>query len=216
MRNFSVYIFMVAATMLTACEMTSPSRMSLSPIMIEHQRRAALIPLDDFDAAAARGVADHYDRYGEGPVDVTVLYGAGLPSYRADAESRRIARLLENAGLSGVNVTSLPVNDYTKTGQVMIDYTMLTAKAPAECGAHPGDGREGINKEEAGLFEDYRFGCGVDKYMAAQVKRPRDLMGDTDIGTASVDHASARLQDYRQGRDFKELKGLNASELQTK
>jgi type IV pilus biogenesis protein CpaD/CtpE len=209
-------VWIMALVALSACEMSSPSRINMSPITVEEELKLTTVPVDQFDQDAAAAIAADYDRYGQGPVRVLVLYDPSQPALRAEQQAAEKGLLLEDAGIRTVEVNALPVSDSTKVGVVMIDYTRLTAKVPLGCTSHPGDGHEAIANNEDGYFDDYRFGCGVDQYLVGQVARPADFLGQDTMDKAAADRAAAGLDKYRSGEDFGDLKGTNASELTTK
>lgn len=208
-------LLMGSILMLSACDMTSESRISVSPITVQEHRVDRMVPVGAVSIDMARGLADHYAQYGQGPVSVLVLYLAGTPEQSAQQEANRIASILKEAGIGFVNTETLPVNDATKSSQARISYTALSAQAPKDCPVHPADSRAEMQKSQDGLFPDYRFGCGVDTYIAGQVARPSDLLGKDNIDDAAGERGSAQLRDYREGKAFKDLKGTNASELKT-
>jgi type IV pilus biogenesis protein CpaD/CtpE len=200
---------------LMGCEMSSPSRISVAPITVEQGKNAQTFLVGEFDQYNAEQVARHYARYGEGPIDVILLYGADGSGYRAEQEARRLVRLLHQAKLDDVKVDTLPVHDPLQAGKVMIDYKTLAAKPPADCSLHPAEDRAAIHGEDAGLFSDYRFGCGIDSYTAQQVARPRDLLGDDQTDPAHAERVVNRMKDFRAGKDLPKLEGDNASQLKT-
>lgn len=200
---------------LSACEMTSESRISTSPITVEEHQVDQMMPIGAVTIDVARNLANHYAQYGQGPVSVLVLYAAESSEQSAQQNANRIAATLKQAGIGVVNTETIPVNDITKSGQVRLSYTSLSTKAPKDCPIHPADSRAGLGASQDGLFPNYRFGCGVDTYIAGQVARPSDLLGKDNIDNAAGERGSAQLRDYREGKAFKELKGTNASELKT-
>lgn len=201
---------------LSACEMTSSSMMSTSPITVEEKQNSVMMQIDDLTPAAVAELSKGYRRNGQGPVEVIVLYPAEGSEVLAENEAGRIAADLRDAGIGSVTPSSLPIDDMRKAGQVIVRYTELVAHAPQGCEVHPGDSRAGILDSKNGYFPNYRFGCGVDSYIAGQVARPSDLLGDDDIAPVEASRPTAQGKDFRDGKAFKDLKGTNASELSTK
>ncbi len=200
---------------LMGCEMTSPSRVNISPITVEEHRQEKFLSIESVTPDLIQDLAEHYSQYGKGPISVLVLYPAGGAENMAQKNANHIANMLREAGLPIVQTETMPVSDPLKSGHVRIEYISLKAHAPKGCSPHPADSRPDVRASEDGLFPDYRFGCGVDSYIAGQVARPADLLGKSDIDAAAGERGSAQLKDYREGKPFKELKGLNASELKT-
>ena len=211
-----VLFLSVAVVALSACEMTSPSYVSTSPITVEEGHQERLLPVSAITVDLARQIADHYNQYGKGPLTVLVLYGVDKGAdLQAQKDAVHVVDTLKKAGLTNVQVETLPIQDPSKVGMVRIDYVSLKAHAPAGCPAHPGDSRQEIIDSKDGQFPDYRYGCGVDSYIAGQVARPADLLGADNIDSAAGERGSAQLKDYREGKPFKKLEGSNASQLKT-
>lgn len=206
----------VAVLAMSACEMSSPSLMSTSPITVEEKENSMMLPIDDLTPAALSELSKDYRRHGQGTVEVIVLYPAGGSEVLADNEAGRIAADLRDAGIGQVVPSSLPIDDMRKAGQVIVRYRQLVAHAPEGCDGHPGDSRKDIIGSDDGYFPNYRFGCGIDSYIAGQVARPSDLLGDDDIAPVEASRPTAQGQEFRDGEPFKDLKGTNASELTTK
>lgn len=197
---------------LSACEMTSESYISTAPIEIRHDRYNEVLPVQAVNNELAQMMGRHYDRFGQGPMNVTVTYPVGTSEMKAQKEGARIAKLMNKAGINDVQVTTLPVNDPEQSGQAMINYMQVTAHPPKGCDPHPAESRDGLVGSADGRFTNYRFGCGVDTYIAQQVVRPKDLLGNETLAQGSADRASARLDDYRTGKNLEKLSATNASE----
>lgn len=201
-----------AALALSACDMQSESRISYSPIQVVRGQYNETVLASGVDRGTAQAVADHYERHGNGPVDITITYGSGKKESSAMSEARRIAELLRSEGVNDIEMDVLPLADPDAPTQAMISYNQVTAHPPVDCGVHPADSRKDLAGSNDGRFETYRFGCGIDTYMAQQVARPRDLLGSTRDDPASADRYGSILKDYRDGKDRKDLKGQTASE----
>jgi pilus biogenesis lipoprotein CpaD len=204
------------AVLLAACQMTTPSMISTAPITVEEKQNSVMLPIDDLTPAAISELSKDYRRDGQGAVEVIVLYPAGGSEVLAENEAGRIAATLRDAGIGQVTPSSLPIDDMRKAGQVIVRYTQLVAHAPAGCDTHPADSRGQILGSDDGYFPNYRFGCGIDSYIAGQVARPSDLLGDDDIAPAEASRPTAQGKEFRDGKPVKDLKGTNASELSTK
>ena len=202
----------LAAVVLAACNMTSPSYINTAEIDMRQEQIHEVIPFVQVDDETITLVADHYTRHGVGPMDVTLTYPAGGNAGVAGTEVRQVASLLRAHGVDDLNLATLPIGAGGKTGEVLLSYTSVSAHPPKGCSAMPGDDRALISQNKDGQYPDYRFGCGVDSYIAQQVARPKDLLGDKQMGEASGDRAAARMKGYRTGEDFKDLKGTTASE----
>jgi pilus biogenesis lipoprotein CpaD len=212
--RFDLALIMLAlvAASLAACDMKGPSVINVSPIQVQQQDYAEMVPSASVNFETARLIADDYKQRGTGAVDVTVTYLAGQKDVKAVAESKRIAGLLNKTGLKQVANSTLPVNDADAVGQVMINYTRLAALPPADCQQHPAETRDSIANSEDGRFSGYRIGCGIDSYMAQQISRPKDLIGSDDMKPATADRYGNALKDYKEGKPYKDLKSQNASE----
>ena len=222
MRVHSVYLSGFWATLLagagiallSACSLGEPSRLNLRPIGVVHGVKDQQVSAVAVDRGMAAALADDYRRYGNGPMTVTVTYEPSTGEARAKNEVRRISNLLSAQGVKAVDSSVLPVVSGAGTLQVLIHYEQIVAEAPAACSSHISDDRAQIFTNKDGTMPDYRFGCGVDTYLARQVARPRDLLGSDKIAPAEGGRLGTRLQDYRDGKDYKDLKAQNASETQ--
>ena len=210
--DLPLFMLMMVGLALSACEMKAPSQLGTNRIQVVQENSTNMMGTSAFTDATARMVADDYAVRGHGPVDVVVTYAAGASEGRATMESRRISGLLQKHGVQDLTVSTLPVNTPEQAGQVMVNYIKVTAKAPAGCGNHPAESRADIRANEDGRYPNYNFGCGVDSYIAQQIARPKDLLGKDEMSPADGKRMGGVLQDYRDGKDYKDLKADNASQ----
>lgn len=214
MNTKNILVGFLAMGLLAACSMSAPSQISISPIEVKQTTYRQAWPIGAFDENRVGGLADYYTRYGDGPLRLTLTYADNQKDAKVRAEINKLADRLRHQGAADVLADILPVAESAQAGMVMVDFTQVTSQAPAECGlGHSTELRGSIAANEDGTMDEYHFGCGVDRYVAEQVARPKDLLGSTEIGQPSADRASKRLEDYRNGKDFKDLKASNASEV---
>lgn len=210
--DLPLLMLMLVGLALAGCEMSAPSQINVSPIEVREQPYNDTIPVGSFSADTAKLIGENYRRFGQGPVDVTVTYAAGASETKAKNQAARVAGLLRGEGVADVVVSTLPVNDRDQVDQLMLNYVQVSAHPPRECGDHPADTRADIAGNENGRVENYRFGCGIDTYIAQQVARPKDLAGTDTLAPATADRYSNALKGYRDGKDYKKLDSKNASE----
>jgi pilus biogenesis lipoprotein CpaD len=202
----------LVAVALAGCDMQSPSQISNSPIRITSEDYHETLPVASFDDEMATAIGKHFKTQGQGPVDVLVVYDPKSNDKKATNEARRVAALLEKHGVGPVVTSTLPVNEAPTGYQLMLSYKQLKALPPADCGQHPADNRSSITGNQNGVYESYRYGCGIDTYVAQQVVRPRDLLGSDRIGPSDGSRYGNILKDYRDGKPTKDLKAQTASE----
>lgn len=203
---------LVALTLLAACEMTAPSHINASPIRVTAQTYSETMPATAFTPETAKLIGKDFRMQGQGPVDVTVVYGLNGTDKKAMSDARRIGALLEQQGVGPVTLSTLPVNEKGRGYDLMLTFKRVKAHPPADCGGHPADDRAQISGNDNGRFESYRYGCGIDSYVAQQVARPRDLLGSDQMDSPDGSHYGNILKDYRDGKPAKDLKGQTASE----
>jgi type IV pilus biogenesis protein CpaD/CtpE len=198
---------------LSGCEMTSESQLNVQGIEMRKEIVNQTIPAGQLDHVSIRAIAQSYARNGASPLEVTVTYPAGQEQAQIQAEeqARALRQAFSEYGVEQVSIYTLETDK--AAGDVVVGYTAVSAHAPKDCLAHPMDDRTSIEADDDGIFENYRYGCGISAYTAAQVARPRDLMGRSPVGdNASGERFGNILKDYRAGEKFDPLDGSTASE----
>jgi type IV pilus biogenesis protein CpaD/CtpE len=204
----------IVSVALGACSLSAPSHISTSPIEVQQTTYRQTVPLKEMDSDRMAALADYFSRYGSGPMRLTLSYDESQKETKIRKSIAKLAADLRHKGADPVETDILPVADVAQSGQVMVVFTQVSAKPPVDCGlGHMSELRGSVAVNEDGTMDAYRFGCGIDRYVAEQVERPKDLLGSGNIGQPSADRASKQLEDFRNGKEFKPLDAKNASEV---
>jgi len=206
---------MIAVSMaVIGCTQTSPSMMNTAKVEIVHETAMDQIPLSAVNEGYLNHLAAQYERYGEGPVDISVTYDPSSRSFtagKAVREAERIAASLKKKGVRNIVAGTLPVN--AEAPVLMATFDTIHAQAPSDCDPMPGL-ENNLTGREIG---DYRFGCGVESMMAQQIYRPSDLKGN--VMTDPVDgRRTANVIEYYRNVDEaqvrEDLERLERADLQ--
>lgn len=212
-KTFVVLGLSIALVSLAGCEMTSESRLSAQSIEMREEPVNQTISAGQVDNASIRAIAQSYARNGSSPLEVTVTYPMGQKQAEIAAadQARALRQAFSEYGVEQVSIYTLETD--TGAGDIVVGYTAVSAHAPKDCLAHPMDDRGVIAADDDGMFDNYRYGCGISAYTAAQVARPRDLMGRSPVGAdGSGERFGNILKDYRAGKKNDALTGATASE----
>jgi len=207
---YTMLALIALCMLLTGC-LYEPSSVSKNRIQVEQEEFRDKVSVASLNDSALKGLATHYRRHGDGPLNLTVTYDPKAKTANAMHAGDQIGRLVERLsfeGVSNVDANILPVKDQGGEMQALISYTAYNALAPKDCGVLPG-----MRDTEADIDEEYKLGCSVDTLFAKQIARPKDLKG---LGTASdvTDgrRLSNKLEVYRSGVPNEPLEGQTASE----
>jgi type IV pilus biogenesis protein CpaD/CtpE len=215
MRRFSLSLpLLIAVLALTAC---ADQSFELPGVVSERRAEIATgqlnqsYPSEQMSDGFIRQMADHYNRYGAGPMYVTTTYDPKKADSTRDASrlAARINNVLKVNGAGDVRVETLPTPN--SPAQTIFKYGTVTAQAPSDCERMPGMDVTSATTNN----KTYKYGCGVETMMAQQVMRPADLAGRV-AGATPSDGArqTAVLNDrgYYGDRAFAPLKADTASE----
>ncbi len=210
---FAVSLF--AALGLSGCqEFNEPSQINTSRIELREENFFKSYPKGDVQESEIKSIASHYYRYGAGDLNLTVTYDPRSKTNTAMVathEGAKIANALRINGVKTVDVDVLPVKGNAGS-DVFVSYPMIIARDPAECGDMPGwENGAMVDHDET---SKYKYGCSLEKQIAKQISRPRDLMGRAGYKT---DSDGRRLQNvlakggYYSGTSSEPLDGESAS-----
>ena len=205
-------LLLIGAQSISACsELYSETWVSPNRLQVEEKKFTQEIPVGDLDASALAGLADHYDRHGEGPLELTVTYdpkSSSNTAMKASHEASRIVQTLRQNGLHNVHPGILPVHGQGDDSRAMISYISYDALAPKDCPL-----MEGIeNSADLRADRSYKLGCSVDTLFARQIARPKDLNGQGIDSTSEGRRSSNIVDFYRSGQPNEPLEGETASE----
>jgi type IV pilus biogenesis protein CpaD/CtpE len=167
-------LFLATAT-LNACTQTTPSMMNENKPRLITQSNLDQRRMSEVNDHYLSVVAEHYNRYGEGPLSLTASYDPKSKSYTAMKAVNDLSRMTDTLRLKGIQdvaTGTLPVEGGEPS--LSVSYDMVTATGPKDCAPMPG-----MDTYETSRFMDegYRFGCGIETQLARQIYRPADLKG---------------------------------------
>ncbi len=206
--NISLPVLLLCAGGLVAlagCSLDTPTDMAQKRVELVHNRYSQTYLTDQMDEAQMRAAADHYQHYGDGPVELIVTYNPQSrtnTAMKAASEAERMATDLRRAGVPDVEASILPVATGEDFSSSLIAYETVTAQAPEGCEAMGGlDGRQTESNS------DYQFGCSVEMQVARQIARPRDLAGRPGLDAADGRRQSNVVEPYKTGTPNEPIEG---------
>jgi type IV pilus biogenesis protein CpaD/CtpE len=190
--------------------MHSPTHVTTDRAEIYRDQFALDARTDSLRNSQIVNISRHYASAGDSPLYITVTYdphSASNTAMRATQESQRLAGLLRKNGVRQVEADIVPVRDGGELSRTLITYDTLNARAPSSCG-------EPMSMEFSDIdaTRDYKLGCSVETYTARQIARPRDLLGQDDMGNSDGRPRVNGIEPYMSGVPNKELDGETASE----
>lgn len=200
----------MALPVMASCAMDKDTYMNKKRVELvksEHSRTMAMTDLDD---KSLRGLVDHYQHYGEGPIEVYVTYDPESrtnTAMQATNEVARISKALRASGARELDVGVMPVAGQGADSQVLVNYRTVTARPPEGC-----DAMGGVDGKQTEADFNYKYGCTIETQVARQIARPRDLNGRAGLDAASARRQSNIIEPYKAAEPSEELQGETASE----
>ncbi len=193
-------------------DMYKSGTMNDTHIQVKEQSFSDDVAISEANEEYLSALAYHYNKYGDGVVDLVVAYDPH--SYRNTAMNATnavsdIAQNLRENGVRDINARIIPIQTLGDEARVQIAYNSFTAQAPDGCD----EMLPGMNGTALEHNPHYKMGCSVDTLIARQVAKPKHL-----IGRGAADHdtdgrAAANIVDvYRSGVKNEPLDGETASE----
>lgn len=205
------YLALVLTLSVGACSWYPDPYVTNKRVQVEEEKIAEEYAYGDLSEAALVGLAQHHNRYGDGPLTLTLAYNPKSKAHTARQASEKAAELsgiLRREGVHNVETNILPVKDLPEP-KVMISYLGYKALAPEDCGLMPGLRSRQIEPE---IEEDYKLGCSVETYFARQISRPSDLLGQEIGGNTDGRRSANQIEAYRAGVPNETLEGQSASD----
>lgn len=188
-------------TALTGClalggciHQSTPSMMNTSRAELVSQTSMEQVPLSQVNGDYLSSLAAQYDRYGDGPMDLTVTYNPKSKSFtsmKAVSELSRINKTLAQKGIVNVKTATMPVEG--EESVLMVSFDTVQARGPSDCGEMPALEDHNTSRDING----YRFGCSVESMLARQISRPGDLRGKETTGSANARRATGIVEAHR-------------------
>lgn len=212
-RFFSLLITgLIGLAALAGCSLYQEGTLTETRVQVVEEKFAEQVPLTEATDQYIAGLSRHYEKHGDGPLNLTVTYDPHSKSstaMTASNESARLVRGLRSHGIRDIEAGILPVRGQGDEAQVVVSYLSYTAKPPKDCGTIAGFENTDIGNVE----EDYRMGCTVETVFSRQIARPKDLLGRGRVDPNSSGRKAANIGEiYRSGVGNEPLEGLSASE----
>ncbi len=207
-RSSTVFV-LFAALSAGGCTLDTPTKVSQERIQVEHERFAEDHEVANFSQGQVVALAQHYEKHGEGPMELTVTYdpqSSTATAKRATDDAARLVNALRKEGIFDVEANILPVKN-SAVNKVMVAYDGYNALAPADCQLIAGLADRTVDADE-----DFELGCSIDTLFAQQIEKPSDLKGKGWSERYSDGRRASNLtEDYRSGRLNPDLKGKTAT-----
>ena len=210
---FSLLLIAAVAVSVSACDVSTPSKMNISKIRVKNQMVTETFDATRIDNGAINYFAENFKKNGSGKMTLTVSYLDGDRSLRVQAEKNgaMYKKAFQKRGVSNVSVVTVPIEDKQYADKLVVSYQALVALAPKNCASMPGhsgsDNLEGI--------DNYKFGCNTKMIMSKMVADPSDLLGKSGKGDIESRRAGATVESYKAGTPNEPIGGFNASSIGT-
>lgn len=195
-RLLTIIALMLMAGPLAACALDRPTWINQDKLEVVEDLYRAELATAAVDRKTIGDMANHYRRYGSGPVQVLVTYNpknANNSAMQATDSAARIAAALAREGVKDVRTEILPVHE-SDFSQTHVSYISYRAQPSENC-VHEGD----ISDDGMENFRDYSLGCSFDSYVAQQVYRPSDLLGRQGNVETDAKKQLNNVEAYRWG-----------------
>jgi len=207
----TVFLYLaLAAFVLSGCSMNQETYLSQSKASVQEDEHFERMPVEAADGEVLGALARHFNRYGGGAMELTVVYDPKAGRDRAMRASQDVARItkdLRDAGVENINPSILPVKGQGAVSELLVSYDYYTAHAPDDC-----DVMTGYKNNEIEIEDEYKYGCTIETVFAKQISRPKDMAGSTGSDRTDGRRASNIVERYRSGAPNEALEGLSASE----
>lgn len=208
-KYFSVGFVVLAVMALSACDLYEEGHLTPNRVQVEEEKFMEKIPVAEFNDATTAGLATHYRRHGDGPIDLSVVYDPSSRTSTAMSASTHASRLVSafrKQGISNVNANILPVNGHGDEAVALVSYTSYNAMAPKDCTV-----MSGVDSTDIRIDEEYKLGCTVETVFAKQIARPKDLKGQGSDRTTDGRRSNNVVERYRTGVPNEPLEGESSS-----
>ena len=175
MRVFIIVSTIMMSALLTACSMTPTSWVNADPVEVHSDHFVDTFALGDLNEDTVRAIAQVYDRYGNGVMNVGV-------TAQNKAAATKIEQQFKRFGVHDVKVSATKPERGMKE-MAVISFPALVAKAPESCGQMPAIQNDLPDTAQGDA--PYKFGCSIESALAKQVHNPKDLLGRDGFKTYS-------------------------------
>lgn len=198
--------FIALVMILSGCKQYEPTQLSQNRIQVEEEVFSDTLTVEQMHNGGAEALARHYNKHGDGPLNLTVTYDPHQTTggaMTASAEAAKIRQELDKQGVKNINASILPVMKSGAESKAIVSYTAYNALAPKDCTMMPG-----FNDEQVDPTTDYKLGCTVETVFAKQIARPKDLKGQSGNDPTTDGRVMANnVEMYRTGAPNQPLGG---------
>ena len=188
----------------------TPTFQVTNKMQVKKQKFETITPTKEVSDSELSNVSYHYEKHGEGRVNILVTYNpevAGNSALRATDEAARISDSLRMQGVTNLQAEILPVQDHES--QTVISYIGYTAEKPEGCDINAMEQRD-VHANE--MQRNYEYGCTMMDYMTRQIARPRDLLGSDKISPATGNRESISVRQY-ESNELEAIQGITTDSL---
>lgn len=207
--GFSAFCCVVlAALSLGACNMTTPSEVTTSPIQVEDYMKTTLLPLPKVNMTSVDLAANDYRRNGKSAAELVVPYLRGERNSLAEARRAGTAyrKAFEEFGM-GLQVKYAETANKDSMHNAVLAYTATMAHAPKHCKRMPGAKGGEVQEYVSG----YSYGCEHAILLSKMISRPEDLMGVAGTPDSLSRREGPMMENYMSGRTAVGITGLTNS-----
>ncbi len=173
------------------------------------------------DAGMLHAIANYYERFGNGPMNVVVSYDPKSKINTRPKAQQALSSIQNGLSKNGVGDMKAALSAVSGSGDVsttLVSFPAITASAPQGCGMMPGytDPSQDI-PNDTNIKQPYGYGCTIETLLARQVAKPSDLMGKQGFETNGDGRRAERVistRGYYSDTANKKLDGESVSEGQ--
>lgn len=206
---YALLAFIAVCLLLSGC-LAEPTKLSQNKVQVQQEKFTDNVAVASLNDAAIKGLADHYRRHGDGPLDLTVTYDPKSKSsgaMRASDEAARLAGSMRGYGINNVRANIVPVHNSGGDMRALMSYMAYDALAPKDCSL-----MAGVDNRDISVEEDYKLGCSTETLFARQIARPKDLKGQGSGDTTDGRRSANIVEGYRTGVPNDSLGGESATQ----
>jgi len=210
---FSLVIISLAVMGLSACDVTTPSRVNTGKIIIKNKMVVKTLDATRIDEAHVDAIASNFINTGNGQLTINMSYLTGKRARRVIAEKQGLSykKAFKKSGDMNVSIVTIPVDNIKDAGKAIITYQALVAIPPKGCTPIVGNrGADTLKGSKA-----YKFGCNSRINLSKMVVNPTDLLGKDSKSKGDSRRLGATVEQYKSGTPNKRMGGFTASSIGT-
>lgn len=212
--RLSSCLSLMALVVLPSC-LYEETAITPNRIRVQEEKFFEEVPLAQIDADYVASRAQHYSKYGGGPIDLTLTFdplSKSNTSANAKRQQHKIIKAFEKKGVSDITTNLMPVHGSAEDSFAILSYQTYTALAPKGCDREIPGYEEYESIGGLGAYE-YKLGCTYESLIAKQVARPKDLLGGQPAPSSSDGRRASNIVElHRTATPNEPLEGDTASE----